>query len=95
MSGMTINLKNYDSLEMSTPTCILINIVIATKIFPAPINSMLRNDNMNNANFCLVSIDFISSNVYENVSNQQIHNHFRDIFNAPAIGNNTAVRPLS
>ena len=74
--------------EMSVPICNLMNNCIAMKTFPTPfkfadVNLIFKiDDNMNKGNFRPVSILSILPKLYESVLNEQMLDHFREIFDA-------------
>ena len=74
--------------ELSAPICNLMNTCIATKTFPTPfkfadvIPIFKSDDNMNKGYFRPVSILTILSKLFEIVLNEQMLDHFHEIFDA-------------
>ena len=74
--------------ELSVPICNLMNTCIAMRTFPTPfkfadVSPIFKSDdNMNKGNFRPVSILSILSKLFESVLNEQMLDHFREIFDA-------------
>ena len=74
--------------ELSVPICNLMNTCIAMTTFPTPfkfadVSPIFKSDdNMNKGNFRPVSILSILSKLFESVLNEQMLDHFREIFDA-------------
>ena len=72
--------------ELSVPFCNLMNTCIAMRTFPTPfkfadVSPIFKSDdNMNKGNFRPVSILSILSKLYEGILNDQMLDHFREIF---------------
>ena len=74
--------------ELSVPICNLMNTCIAITTFPtsfkfADVSPIFKSDdNMNKGNFRPVSILSILSKLFESVLNEQMFDHFREMFDA-------------